>query len=131
MSRFPFVLALAVILFGIMTATAATLLEIEGGTVSETELPGEFEEEGEEGAVGPSPIPTRLEKDDGPARMGVESEPTVAPTPEPTPRVDPALTPSPTPSPAPEPTPRPEPTPTPQPEQSPTPGPTPLSSPDG
>lgn len=119
MIRFPFVLALAIIVFGAMTATAATLLEIDGGTVSEVEVPGEFEQEGEEV---PSSAPTGLEGADGPASTGVEREPAATPTPTPTQHVDPPTpTPRPSPSPTPEPTPSPEPTTTP--DVTPTPAP--------
>ncbi len=127
MIRFPFVLALAIIVFGAMTATAATLLEIEGGSVSEVEVPGEFEEEGE--GV-PSYAPTGLEGADGPASTGVEREPAATPTPTPTQHVDPPTpTPRPSPSPTPEPAPSPEQTSVPEPTSEPTPSPEPTSVP--
>ncbi len=124
MPRFPFVLALAIIVFGAMTATAATLLDIESGSVSEIEVIGEFEEEGE--AV-PSYAPTSLDGDDGPASTGVEREPAATPTPTPTQHVDP---PTPTPRPTPEPTPSPEQTSVPEPTSEPTPSPEPTATPD-
>ncbi len=108
MPRLPFVLALAIIVFGAMTATAATLLEIEGGTVSQLEVPGEFEGEGE--GV-PSYAPTGLEGDYDPMPAPIDQEPVPSPTLAPTQDVDPPTpTPRPTPSPTPEPTPSPEPT---------------------
>ncbi len=132
MIRFPFVLALAIIVFGAMTATAATLLEIDGGTVSEVEVPGEFEQEEGEGGV-PSYAPTGLEGDYDPMPAPIDQEPVPSPTLAPTQHVDPPTsTPEPTPTSAPEPMPSPEPasvpavTPTPAPEQTPSPEPTPT-----
>ncbi len=133
MPRLPFVLALAIIVFGAMTATAATLLVFEGGSVSDVEVPGGFEEEEGEGV--PSYAPTSLDGDDGPASTGVEREPAATPTPTPTQHVDPPTpTPRPTPSPTPEPAPSPEPTsvlePTPEPAPEPTPSPEPTPTPE-
>ena len=129
MPRFPFVLALAIIVFGAMTATAATLLDIESGSVSEIEVLGEFEEEGE--AV-PSYAPTGLEGDYGPMPAPIDQEPVPSPTLAPTQRVDPTPMPSPTPSPTPtpEPAPSPEPTSVPEPTSEPTPSPEPTATPD-
>ena len=128
MPRLPFVLALAIIVFGAMTATAATLLEIEGGTVSELEVPGEFEEEGE--GV-PSYAPTGLEGDNDAMPAPIDQEPVPSPTLAPTQDVDPPTpTPRPTPSPTPEPTPSPEQTSVPEPTSEPTPSPEPTATPD-
>ena len=107
-----------------MTATAATLFEIEGGTVSELEVPGEFEQEGE--GV-PSYAPTGLEGDYDPMPAAIDQEPVPSPTLAPAQQVDP---PTPTPSPMPEPTPSPEQTSVPEPTSEPTPSPEPTATPD-